>query len=138
MQASENIEVCKVQEGGANCRDYYNTSRFLFNKKPSEGLNFLILTVNMFCKKDAFKFFRKLTGTHLCWNLFLMNFVKKETPTQVFSCGFWEILKSTYFSIQACRNRGGYSPSRFLLNSIFYELKEIVLKRKIIKNYKTS
>ena len=30
------------------------------------------------------------------------------------------------------------APSRFLLNSIFSELKEIVLKWKIVQNYKTS
>ena len=43
---------------------------------------------------------------------------------------------------QARRNRGGWggcSPPRFLLNSIFSELKEIVLiKWKIVQNYKAS
>ena len=33
---------------------------------------------------------------------------------------------------------GGCSPPRFLLNSIFYALKEIALKWKIIQNWKTT
>ena len=36
------------------------------------------------------------------------------------------------------RGAGGLQPPRFLLNFIFYELKEIALKWKIIQNYKTS
>ena len=30
------------------------------------------------------------------------------------------------------------APPRFLLNSIFYELKKVLLKWKIVQNYKTS
>ena len=40
--------------------------------------------------------------------------------------------------VETRRGLGGDAavPPRFLLNSIFYELKEIVLKLKIVKNYK--
>ena len=48
--------------------------------------------------------FAKFTGKHLCQSLFLIklqaktcNFIKKETPTQVFSCEFFEISKKACF-----------------------------------------
>ena len=35
---------------------------------------------------------------HLCWSLFLIKFcIKRETPTQVFSCKYCEIFENTYF-----------------------------------------
>ena len=50
------------------------------------------------------KNFANVTGKHLCWNLFFYqaesfqacSFIKKETPTQVFSCEICEI-KNTHF-----------------------------------------
>ena len=43
-------------------------------------------------------------GKHLCWSLFLIKLqaqapqlYQKETPTQVFSCEYYEISKSSYF-----------------------------------------
>ena len=46
-------------------------------------------------------------GKHLCWSLFFnniaghrpwaCNFIKKETPTQVFSCDYYEIFKKFFF-----------------------------------------
>ena len=41
-------------------------------------------------------------------------------------------------SFKPVKTGGCSPPTRFLPNSIFYELKEIVLKWKIVKNYKTS
>ena len=41
----------------------------------------------MFCKKSVLRNFAKLTGKHLCQNLFLSkvaDLIKKETLTQVF------------------------------------------------------
>ena len=45
----------------------------------------------------------KFTGKHLCQSLFFnnvtgqgLNFTKKETSTQVFSCEFGEISKNTF------------------------------------------
>ena len=46
----------------------------------------------------------KFTVKHMCWSLFFMKLqawrtatLKKETPTQVFSCKIREISKNTYF-----------------------------------------
>ena len=50
-------------------------------------------------KKGALKNFAVFTGKHMCWSLFLLRFNKlyqKETPTQVFSCEYFEIFKA-YF-----------------------------------------
>ena len=60
----------------------------------------------MFFKIGVLKNFAIFTGKHLCWGLFFnrvpfrkglqaFNFIKKETPTQLFSCEYCEILKNT-------------------------------------------
>ena len=36
------------------------------------------------------------TEKRLCWSK-AFNFIKKDTPTQVFSCKYCEIFKNTYF-----------------------------------------
>ena len=58
----------------------------------------------MFCKKGVLRNFKKFTGKHLCQRLFFnkvaglaLNFIKKESLTQVFSCEFGEISKNTLF-----------------------------------------
>ena len=58
----------------------------------------------VFCKKGVLRNFAKFTGKHLCQSLFLiklqasvLNFVKKETLSQVFSCKFYEISKNINF-----------------------------------------
>ena len=46
----------------------------------------------------------------LCWCLFLIKLqawrsvflLKKEIPTQVCACGYWEIFKNTYFDWSIC------------------------------------
>ena len=51
-----------------------------------------------FYKKGVLKKITKLTGKHLCWNVFLnkvaclrlATILKKETSTRVFSCEFWK------------------------------------------------
>ena len=64
----------------------------LFQKQPPE----------VFCKKGVLRNFAKFTGKHLCQSLFFnkvagaCNFIKKETPAQVFSCAFCEISKNTF------------------------------------------
>ena len=47
----------------------------------------------VFCKKDALKLWQCLffNKTSAC------NFIKKETLSLVFSCGFWEIFKNIFF-----------------------------------------
>ena len=62
----------------------------LFQKQPPE----------MFCKKGVLKSLAIFTGEHLCRRLLLIKLqacVRKETPTQVFSCEYCEIFKNTYF-----------------------------------------
>ena len=49
----------------------------------------------MFFKIGALKNFAILPGKHLCWSLFLRKL--QETPTQVFSCEYWEIFKNSFF-----------------------------------------
>ena len=44
-------------------------------------------------KKGVLKNLSKFTGKHLA-----CNFIKKATPTQVFSCEFWEVFKNTFFT----------------------------------------
>ena len=55
-------------------------------------------------KKAILKNFEIFTRKHLCWSFFLIklqNFrpvtLSKETPTQVFSCEYYNIFKNTYF-----------------------------------------
>ena len=56
-------------------------------------------------KSDALRNFAKLTGKHLCQSLLfnkvagLCNVIKKNTLAEVFSCGFCEIFKNTFFYI---------------------------------------
>ena len=55
----------------------------------------------MFYKKSVLKYFTKFPGKRLCLNaLFLISsrpevFMKRETPTQVFSSWFYEIFKNS-------------------------------------------
>ena len=60
----------------------------------------------VFYKKGVVKNFTKFIRKHLCWSLFFNqacnfitkgNFITKETPTQVFSCEFYEVFKSNFF-----------------------------------------
>ena len=55
-------------------------------------------------KSTVQKNFANFTGKHLCWSLFFTKLqafrpaaLLKKTPTLVFSCEIWEILKNTYF-----------------------------------------
>ena len=50
-----------------------------------------------------FRNFAKFTGKHLCQSLFFnkvagqaCNFIKKETPAQVFFCEFYEVSQDTF------------------------------------------
>ena len=47
-------------------------------------------------KKDILENFAKYTGKHLRGDL--CNFIKKEDPTQVFSCEFCDIFINTSFT----------------------------------------
>ena len=54
----------------------------------------------VFRKKGVHKNFTIFTRQHLCWSLFGVfgvNFIKKKTPTQIFSCEYYEIFKKIYF-----------------------------------------
>ena len=61
----------------------------------------------VFRKKGVLRNFAKLTGKHMCQNLFLSkvaDVIKKETLTQVFSCEFCEISKNTAISYIGCKS----------------------------------
>ena len=47
-------------------------------------------------KKGVLRNYTKITGKHLRQSPFLINFIKKETLAQVFSCEFFEISKNTF------------------------------------------
>ena len=58
----------------------------------------------MFNGKSALKAFAKFKGTHLYWGLFFikfqvssLQFLKKDTPEQVFPCEFFKILNNMLF-----------------------------------------
>ena len=55
----------------------------------------------VFYRKAVLKDFAIFAGINLRWSLFLIKLCPqlywKETPTQVFSCEYCEIFKSTYF-----------------------------------------
>ena len=56
----------------------------------------------VFCRKDALENFAKFTGKRLCQSLwFLAGFIKRDTPTKLFSCEFCEISKNI-FLIDTC------------------------------------
>ena len=59
----------------------------------------------VFCRKGVIRSFAKFTGKTCTRVSFLIklqawacNFIKKETPAQVFSCEFCEITKNTFFT----------------------------------------
>ena len=79
--------------------------------KESPGLlvkSFLFIseetaTGGVLYKKAILKSFTILTGKHLYWSLFLIKLQisrsalsLKESPTQVFSCKYYKIVKNTY------------------------------------------
>ena len=97
---------------------------FLLNKRLPINVKSLLLVDSMEKSLKSFFYqkqppavfsqkrcsFPKFTGKHLCWSLFLnkvagwgLHFIKKETPTQAFSCEFCEILKNTFFYIKHLR-----------------------------------
>ena len=49
-------------------------------------------------KKAALRDFAKFTGKHLLIKLQALNFIKRETLAQVFSCELCEISKNTFFT----------------------------------------
>ena len=61
----------------------------------------------VFCKKGVLRNFAKLTGKHLCQELFFnkvaglrpdaCKFIKKEALAQVFSCEIFKISKNNFF-----------------------------------------
>ena len=52
-----------------------------------------VATISVLYKKAVLTNFTIFTGKNLCWSFFF----KKETPTHVLSCEYYEIFKNTYF-----------------------------------------
>ena len=67
------------------------------NKFHAEGIIIRSSRLQMFFNTGALKNFAIFTGKHLCWNLFLLKLQAWRPPTQVFSCKYCEIFKSTCF-----------------------------------------
>ena len=64
-----------------------------FSPKRQQGPNHRCCRSRMFLKIGALK------DKHLCWSLFLikLQFFKKETPVQVFSCKYCKIFRNSFF-----------------------------------------
>ena len=66
----------------------------------------------MFFKKDNLKNFINFIGKHMCGNLFSaiigLQFLEKETPTQLFSSEFCEMFKNTLFTEHFRTTASGY------------------------------
>ena len=64
-------------------------------------LSFIRSRSDVFCKKGGLKNFAKFSEKDQCQSLFfnniLLNFIKKETLAQVFSCEYCKIIMSTFF-----------------------------------------
>ena len=72
--------------------------------KPKKLCQFQKQSPEVLCKKAVLKNLAIFTGKALCWSPFLIEWhawraaiLLKETPTQVFSCDYCKIFKSTYF-----------------------------------------
>ena len=80
------------------CSDFINVMKVSHRKARSSR-------PEVFFKKGVLRNSAKFTGNHLRQSLFLIklqvsacNFIKKEAVAQVFSSGFYEITKNTFFS----------------------------------------
>ena len=66
----------------------------------------------MFFKKDDLKNFINFIGKHMCGYLFSaiigLQFLEKETPTQLFSSEFCEMFKNTLFTEHFRTTASGY------------------------------
>ena len=85
----------------------FGLSTYNFNlEKP--GTSYGSSRPDVFFEKGVLRNFAKFTRKHLCQRLFFnkvaglrpkaCNFIKKESPAQVFSCEFCEISKNTIFN----------------------------------------
>ena len=83
-----------------------------------------------FIEKSVLKNFATFTGKHLCWSLSFNKGLKKETPTQLFSCEYCKMIKSTYFeehlqtdaSVLPSKYNRAESPLLYEFNVNFLEL----------------
>ena len=86
-------------------RKFCNDEWYL--KKPAIALELEAVIQGCSLKKGVLRNFTKYTGKHQCQSLFFnkfaglrpeaCNFIKKESLAQVFSCGFCEISKNSFF-----------------------------------------
>ena len=80
--------------------------------------------MEVFYKKDYLKNFTKFTGKHLCWNLFFKQICwseacnKKETPIQVFFCGFCKTFKNIFLT-EHLQKTASYWASYFCDDSVW-------------------
>ena len=110
----------------------FRKSNIFIQKQPQKVL----------CEKRCSGNFGKFTGKHLCQDLFLnkvtglsCNFIKKETLTQTFSCGFCEIFESTFFTEPLCATVSVNSLQLYwneLLNTYLSKLLKLTVSSKIV------
>ena len=69
---------------------------------PSNSRNFILVYMfyrsshQRILQKNVFNNWAKFTGKRLCWSIFLLKFIKNETPTQMFSCEFCKLFNNNY------------------------------------------
>ena len=105
----------KMKPVDAKWNTYINYSQDINDKDPKFKIGDIIRALKyktrtscleVFCKKGVYRNFTKFTGKHLCQSLFFnkelqtsaINFVKKETLPQMFSCEFCEISNKSFFT----------------------------------------
>ena len=94
-----------------------------------------ILTWNYILQKQPPEVF---TGKHVCQSVFFnnCNFIKKETPAQLFSCKFGESSKNNLFTEHLCTTATDFICGVFF---IFYIIKNFRLeKSRFVRKKSTS
>ena len=102
----------------------------------------------MFCKIGVLENFAKFTEKHLCQSSFYikvagdaLNFIKKETVTQVLFCEFWGTFKNTFLQSNSGVLRQsciictyGHDKLMLFFNSFMTEV-PIIQKSKFVVNF---
>ena len=93
-------------------------------------------------RKGSLRNFGKFTGKHLYQDLFLNkvtglsgNFIKEETQTKVFSCGFCEISENNLFTEHLWATVSAHSLQLYwneLLNNYLSNLLKLTMSSKIV------
>ena len=94
----------------------------------------LLLKISQYLQENTcvgVSFFKKVTGLRPC------NFIKKETPTRVFSCKICEIFKNTYFEEHLRTAPSESTMKKELSIGILYSYIMVAMKFHLTKVLKT-